>query len=272
MPYNRKTQPAPTVAAGESMRRSALKWFFVLPRWLYKLWFVLVFSLSLLLLYIPFRVLLRKPSGYPAAFRLMRAWGGFLGFLCMVPLRIRWEAPLPPPPYLVCLNHGSYLDIIHTFNVLPDLFLFMGKQELLRWPLFNIFFQDMHIAVNRDNGMEAARALMKAGKALDRGISVSIFPEGTIPRDAPRMNQFKDGAFRLAIKKQVPIVPITFLDNWKLFGDPEQLMSRGRPGIARTVVHPAIETKGLGSMDVNTLRRRVFEAIEKPLRNEYPMK
>lgn len=270
MPDTRNKQNPSLVADGNSLRRAASKWLFLIPRLLYKLWFILVFLSSLLVLYIPFRILLRRPSGYPAAFKLMRAWGGFLALFSLVPLRIQWQQRLPPPPYIVCLNHGSYLDIIHTFNVLPEYFLFMGKHELLNWPLFNIFFKDMHIAVNRDNGMEAARALMKAGQALDRGISVSIFPEGTIPKSAPRMLPFKDGAFRLAIKKQVPIVPITFLDNWKLLGDPEDPWGRARPGIARVIVHEAIATQGMGSADVDTLRLRVFETMEAPLRKEYP--
>ena len=258
------------VANGNSLRRTAFKRLFVVPRLLYKLWVALVFMLSLLLLYIPFRFLLRKPSGYPAAFKLMRIWGGLLALLSLVPLRINWEHQLPPAPYIVCLNHGSYLDIIHTFNLLPEYFLFIGKQELLDWPLFNIFFKDMHIAVNRDNGMEAARALLKAGQALDRGVSVSVFPEGTIPKSAPQMLPFKDGAFRLAIKKQVPIVPITFLNNWKLWGDPEDPWSRARPGIARVIVHEAIATKGMGSADVDNLRQQVFTTMEAPLKMHYP--
>ena len=233
---------------------------------------MLIFFISLLVLYIPFRIMLRKPTGYPAAFRLMRAWGAFLNIALLTPLKVRRETPLPPPPYIACMNHGSYLDIIHAFNVFPNYFLFLGKQELLKWPLFNIFFMGMHIAVDRSSRTGSARALIKAGNALDQGISVCIFPEGTIPKTAPCMKGFKDGAFRLAIEKQVPIVPLTFVDNWHLFGDPEKLMSRGHPGFARTVVHPAIVTKGLVPADVDTLRRRVFEVIEAPLKAEYPRK
>jgi 1-acyl-sn-glycerol-3-phosphate acyltransferase len=258
------------VADGERLRRPLLKWLFLLPRLIFKLWFMLVFALSLVLLYIPFRVLLRKPSRYPRAFMLMRFWGGFLGFFMLMPIRVKREGMLPPPPYVVCINHSSYLDIVHTFNVVPDYFLFMGKYELLKWPLFNIFFKDMHIAVNRGSRTEAARALMKAGRAIDLGVSVSIFPEATIPQSSPRMKTFKDGAFRLAIEKQVPIVPITFLDNWRLLGDPEKWSSRGHPGIARAVVHPPVPTKGLAVSDIDALRRHVFDIIEAPLRAEYP--
>ncbi len=256
---------APLIAESESGRYAIWKWLFALPRLLFKLWFLLVFFLSLLILYIPFRILLRKRSGYPKAFHLMRVWGTFLNYGLLVPLSVERKGPLPPPPYVVCINHSSYLDIIHTFNILPDYFLFMGKYELLKWPLFNIFFKDMHIVVNRSSRMEAARSLVKAAATIDAGVAVSIFPEGTIPKTAPRMKQFKDGAFKLAIDKQVPIVPITFRDNWRLFGDPLVLLSRGRPGIARAVVHASIPTKGLTDADLDNLRRQVFQTIQSPL-------
>ena len=79
------------------------------------------------------------------------------------------------------------------------------------------------------------------------------------------MKHFKDGALRLAIEKQVPIVPVTFLNHWRLFGDPEDLLSRGHPGIARAVVHPAVETRGLTDADLVVLRHRLFDLIEAPL-------
>lgn len=93
------------------------------------------------------------------------------------------------------------------YNVIPEYFLFMGKYELLRWPLFNMFFKDMNIAVNRGSHVEAAKAFRRAANALDRGTSLALFPEGTIPVFTPRLKPFKDGAFKLAIEKQVPIVP-----------------------------------------------------------------
>ncbi|HEY0976247.1 MAG TPA: lysophospholipid acyltransferase family protein [Flavobacteriales bacterium] len=261
---------APRVSDGDSLRKRWAIWLFLPFRWIYKIWFALVFFLSLVVLYIPFRILLRREQGYPQAFRLMRVWGRFLNFALLVPIVVKRHGKLPPPPYIACVNHSSYLDIIHTYNLVPHYFLFMGKYELLKWPLFNIFFKGMNIAVNRGNRTEAARALMKAARAIDQGISVAIFPEGTIPLTAPRMKLFKDGAFKLAIEKQVPIVPITFLDHWRLFGDPEQPLSRARPGIARAVIHPAIPTTGLTEADLDNLRQRVFATIEAPLITAVP--
>lgn len=254
------------MASHAERRNRAAMWLFMPLRMLFKLWFGGVFFLSMCLLYPPFKWLLRKPSRYPSAFRLMRGWARFLNWALLVPLKVERRGQLPPPPYVVCINHASYLDIIHTFNIIPDYFLFMGKYELLRWPLFRIFLKDMHIAVKRGSRAEAARSLLKAAAAIDKGICVSLFPEGTIPASAPRMKPFKDGAFILAIDKQVPVVPITFINTWRLFGDPEKLLSRGRPGVTRAVVHPPILTAGMGPQDVDNLRRRTFEAIEAPLR------
>lgn len=253
------------VIPGEERRSPVLKWLFLPLRWIYKLYFAVVFFGSLVVLYIPFRILLFRPRRYQRAFKLKRAWAFFLQGALGIPLRIQRRAPLPEAPYIICCNHSSYLDIIQMYNVVPRYFLFMGKYELLRWPLFNIFFKGMNIAVNRGSRVEAAKAFRKAAKALDRGTSLAIFPEGTIPAFTPRLKPFKDGAFRLAIEKQVPIVPITFVDHWRLFGEPLELHGRARPGIAHAVVHAPIPTKGFTMDDLVDLRSRVHRTIEEPL-------
>jgi 1-acyl-sn-glycerol-3-phosphate acyltransferase len=79
------------------------------------------------------------------------------------------------------------------------------------------------------------------------------------------MKSFKDGAFRLAIEKQVPIVPVTFVDHWRLFGEPLELFARARPGRARAVLHPPVPTSGMSLDDVVALRHRVYDIIEAPL-------
>ena|GEM_PF-48789 len=255
----------PKVLDGESRRNPLIKWLFLPLRWAYKLYFAFVFFVSLVILYLPFRILLFKPKRYEKAFRLKRIWAFFLQCASGVFLRVERHGPLPKAPYIICCNHSSYLDIIQMYNVIPEYFLFMGKYELLKWPLFNMFFKGMNIAVNRGSHVEAAKAFRRAAKALDRGTSLAMFPEGTIPAFTPRMKPFKDGAFKLAIEKQVPIVPVTFLDHWRLFGEPLELFGRARPGIARAVVHPPIPTVGLTEADLVDLRSRVYRVIEEPL-------
>jgi 1-acyl-sn-glycerol-3-phosphate acyltransferase len=253
------------VADGESRRTKLYKWIFMPLRVLFKLYFGITFFLALSVLYVPFKLLLRRPSGYRRAFHLKRNWAKVQQYIGLIPSRVDRRAPLPEAPYIICCNHTSYLDIIHMLNVVPEFFLFMGKKELERWPLIGMFFKGMNITVDRSNHMQAARAFRRAAQSLDEGINIAIFPEGTIPASAPRMKPFKDGAFRLAIEKQVPIVPVTFLDHWKILGEPAELFGRARPGIARAIRHPAIETKGMTMADLVDLRQRVYRTIEEPL-------
>jgi len=269
VPYEHHDQPV--VCDGEAMRAPLLKWLFFPARIVFKLWCALVFFASLAVLYVPFRLRLRREEDHPRAFHLMNAWNRFLNVFLLVPVKRVSMAPLPPPPYVICANHGSYLDILHMYSTGLDFFLFMGKYELLKWPLLGMFFRRMNIAVNRGNRTEAVKALVHAARSIDKGICVALFPEGTIPATAPRMQRFKDGAFNLAIEKQVPIVPVTFLDHWKLFGEPGELLSRGHPGFAHVVRHPFIPTAGMTLADKEALRRRVHDTIEAPLRKYGPL-
>ena len=80
----------------------------------------------------------------------------------------------------------------------------MGKAELRKVPLFRKFFDRMNIPVNRKSVLDSHRAFMRAGSDIDKGISVALFPEGTIHHNGPVIGRFKNGPFRLAIEKQIP--------------------------------------------------------------------
>ncbi|MEM9022495.1 MAG: lysophospholipid acyltransferase family protein [Bacteroidota bacterium] len=239
-------------------------------RVLWKVYFFLVFSLTLILLYPVFYLFLSRQKWFPLAFQSMRFWGFLLRTIPGIALLVKRKAPLPPAPFVICSNHSSYIDIIMMYGVIPNYFVFMGKAEINSWPLFRIFFtRQMNISVERGSVSGAQQALDRAREDLDKGHNIAIFPEGTIPSDAPNMLRFKNGAFKLAIDKQVPIVPVTFLDNWKRLQTGAVLKSRGGPGRARAIVHPAVPTKGLGEKDLLALRQRVYEIIQAPLAEAY---
>jgi 1-acyl-sn-glycerol-3-phosphate acyltransferase len=155
------------------------------------------------------------------------------------------------------------------YILIPVYFHTMGKAELLKVPLFKKFFEKMNIPVNRKSVLDSHRAFMRAGSDIDKGISIALFPEGTIHHQGPVVGRFKNGPFKLAIEKQIPIVPITFLNNWKLFPDSTK-PRMGRPGIARIIMHDPIETKGMTEADLEMLKQRVHDVISEPLRKRYP--
>lgn len=108
------------------------------------------------------------------------------------------------------------------------------------------------------------KALDEAAKSLDKGRHLIIFPEGKIGGNAPHLHDFKSGPFRLAIEKQVPIVPVTFPDNWKMLYVERRIW--GRPGVARVFVHRPISTKGMTLNDVDLLKEKVYTIIDKTLK------
>ena len=140
----------------------------------------------------------------------------------------------------------------------------MAKFELNKAPLFNIFFKDMQISVNRESRLNSHKAFIRAGEELDMGHNVFIFPEGTIFSNGVLRN-FKNGPFKLAIEKQVPILPITFKNNWRLLQNGGFFKSYGRPGISTAIIHPPIQTKGMTEENIVDLRTKVFNLINDTL-------
>lgn len=145
----------------------------------------------------------------------------------------------------------------------------MGKAELRKVPFFRRFFDKMNIPVNRKSKMDSHRAFLRAASDIEKGISITLFPEGTIHHNGPRIGRFKNGPFRLAIQQQVPVVPITFLNNWILL--PDDYKKRvGHPGRSQVIIHEPIPTVGMTESDMERLKAKVFEVMRAPLAKKFP--
>jgi len=100
---------------------------------------------------------------------------------------------------------------------------------------------------------------------IDKGNPLVIFPEGTISKEAPKLAPFKSGAFVLAVQKQIPVLPVTFLTNWRLMQRGDFWFGRAGPGIAQISIHPPVSTKGLSRERVPEIQELVKAIINKPL-------
>lgn len=209
---------------------------------------------------------LSKRGWFPKAFQLKKFWARWILYVPGIFIKVKYETPADelPHPAVYCANHSSYLDIVMSYLVIPHYYVFMGKQELDKAPLFRIFFKEMNILVERGNNKASHRAFMRAGEEIDRGNGSFIYPEAGISSNG-KLRGFKNGAFKLAIEKQVPIVPITYLNNWKLLQNGGFFKSFGGPGISNIIVHKPIPTKGLTENDLVSLKTKVYETISKEL-------
>ena len=229
-------------------------------------WFLMIFVLFFIILYIPFRILLSNEKWYPAAHRLRKLWGYCIVYPSgLYPIVIFEEKPEVTQTYVFCPNHFSYLDIITTALLIPNYINFMAKDELNKILGFNIFFKTIDIPVNRRSVKKSHEAFRQADERIKKGASILIFPEGGIKKNTPLLSSFKSGAFRLAIENQIPVVPVTIIDNWKRM--PGGGLANGLlPGKMRMVIHRAIPTIGLKAEQKNELKEKVFGIIDAELK------
>ncbi len=182
--------------------------------------------------------------------------------------RLEFEVPFDrKKTYVICPNHTSNLDVSWATAISQSNFSFMGKEELLQNPTTKLFFKTIDITVKRDSNISAFKAFKRASDYLRNGITMIIFPEGKIAEIyPPQLQEFKIGPFRLAIEQQIPVVPVTSFNTWKMLWD-DGLKYGSRPGICNIYVHKPIETVGLKSADADALRDQVYQVINQKLRD-----
>ena len=239
---------------------------------LWKLYIGLVFSILAILLYPLFLVVLIKSSWKKYSFRLFVLWSWLMRIFCFYHVRCVKRAKIPEGPYIIVANHSSYLDIFFMYSILPKHpFLFLGKSEILTYPIIRTYFKNLNIPVYRNQIRKVGMSFVLASKAVQEGWSLVIFPEGTIPMvDIPKMAPFKNGAFKIAKAVNIPIVPLTFTNNYRLFSDPTMFYCPARPGISNFYLHPYISKEEVSTLTFSELKQKCFEIIEEPLRKRYP--
>jgi 1-acyl-sn-glycerol-3-phosphate acyltransferase len=153
--------------------------------------------------------------------------------------------------YVVVSNHQSLLDILVLFRLYRH-YKWVSKAEIFRLPFIGWNMQlNRYIKIRRGDPKDIVRMMTACGDALDSGSSVLIFPEGTRSRDG-EIRDFKHGAFTLALRHHVPILPIV-LDGTLLALPKAGIVSPGAD-IVIQVLKPIPVDK---FSDVETLRDHV---------------
>ena len=186
----------------------------------------------------------------------MRLYAKLWLFFTGIRLKIKGKENIPKgTSYLICGNHSSFLDIPSIYIIFNEYFIFTGKKEFEKWPLFRVFYTSkMNIAVDRENKSGAIEGFKRMMQVIDLGHPLVLFPEGTISKSAPKLTEFKTGAVTLAIQKQIPILPLTFTTSWKRLQRKGLWVGKASPGIIEVIIHPLIYTNGLKKKDKDELQ------------------
>lgn len=185
--------------------------FFVLIRFLHS---VMVWSVAILSFIIvgnillPFMLLFVRNQ--KRLFQIVFSfWGRIMLLSAGISLQAEGMENVPNSGSLLIIpNHQGHFDYPVLFSLIPRHFIFMIKKELLDVPFFGKTLKIAgYIPVDREGRMSVHRAMEKVAQALERGKAVVVFPEGTRTWDG-KIGEFKVGAFLLAIKLGVPILPV----------------------------------------------------------------
>lgn len=230
---------------------------------------ILIWTMSsiLIALWVPLLAVMRVFDRDPALYQTGRMYRRLGLFLVRVnPL---WRVRLsgikldnPRNPYVVVGNHQSLGDIPVISN-LPWEMKWVAKEELFRIPFLG---WQMRLAgdipVNRRGVRRWEQVANRAGHYLENNCSVMIFPEGTRSPDGG-LQRFTDGAFALAIKHQVPILPLVIDGTFDCL--PKNTWIFGKSENMRVMVLEPIPTIGMTPTDVAGLRDRVHTLISEQL-------
>lgn len=231
---------------------------------LWRIWFYILMVLPIVIM-LPFLIVFTSAEKfYPQFFICARIWARIILFGMGFSIKVKADAvPDKRKSYMLVANHASMLDIMLMLVVIKQPFVFIGKKELSRIPVFGFFYRRTCILVDRNNQRSKMDAFEAAQRRLKQENSVCIFPEGGVPENPSLLlDQFKDGAFRLAIEHQIPIVPISFHDSKKRFS--YKFLSGG-PGKLRVKIHDFISTKGLDVSDRRMLKEKTRQVIMEEL-------
>ena len=186
--------------------------------------------------------------------------------LIFIPMKVRYEEGVDlNNQYVIIANHFSYIDIpaIAGLNI-P--FKFIGKMQVNNIPVFGYIFRNLHIMVDRDRKDSRKQTYIDSFKSIDEGYSIGIFPEGGIKTEkVPTMAPFKNGAFAMALEKQIPILPVSLLGAYKIMKG--SFYIRWSP--CEIICHKPISTDGFTTKDVDKFRDKCYKILQAELDKSY---
>lgn len=225
--------------------------------------FIWILVLGCIALWVPLLACVRLFDRHPARLRTGR-WFRRLGIV-VTKLNPLWKLKLDgipagglQAPCVIVSNHQSLADI-PLLSHLPWEMKWVAKRSLFRLPAIGWMMRMAgDIPLDRADVRSGARSLLRAARYLRQGCPVMFFPEGTRSRDGG-VGRFHDGAFRLALRERVKVLPVAVDGSHACLPKHSWLF-----GAARTIrvrVLPAIEVAGFGPDQTEALREAARRSI-----------
>lgn len=166
-------------------------------------------------------------------------------------------------PQLLVANHSGLHDILSLAAYLPIQFRWVAKRSLFRVPFMGWHMRRSgYIAIDRESPRNAAKSILEAAKQIRGGVNAIAFPEGTRSRTGD-LGKFHSGAFSLALRTGVPLVPVTLDGSYRVIV-PKTLQVN--PGVTvRIKIARPIDLSSYSKAEKHRLMADVFEIMSRDL-------
>ena len=202
------------------------------------------------------------------AIRVARLWARSLLWFAGVRVKVEGLEKIGTSgKHVFCSNHLSYMDTPVVLGHIPTQFRFLAKKGLFDIPFMGTHLRQAgHIPVPLDDPRAAVRTLTQAARGIqERSTSMLIFPEGGRSDDG-ELQEFKDGGAYIAIKAQVPLVPVALIGTREVLAMHSATFHPFRRVILR--IGDPIPTAGRSLRDrqelTEAVRRQIVEMLAKP--------
>ncbi len=168
--------------------------------------------------------------------------------------------------FFVC-NHIDIWDAFIIYSAIPQFVRGLENESHFSVPAYGWMMKQFgNIPVPPEGNLSAYKKMLKMARgALDRGISLIVFAEGTRTTDG-RVGPFNPGVFRMAIQFGYPIVPMSIVGAYEFSRKGDWMLY---PSKITVHLHDTIETKGLKKEDVDELMKRVHAKVSSPVDEHY---
>jgi len=208
-----------------------------------------------------FSAILPIDTGKRAILAVLRTWAWLFSILSFFWVTTKNKSNVDrSKSHIYVGNHGSYLDAVVVCLSIPQYFSALGKIEITTVPVFGLIYKRIVVLIDRSSKESREQSVAALKKDISNGQSVLIFAEGTMNQTEKPLADFYDGAFRIAIETQTPVIPFVMINNRKLLPRKDPL--KARPGLITTVLLPEISVTGLTLDDVTSLKKSVYDMME----------
>lgn len=236
---------------------------------LFSIYGFIIFLVLMFLLFPFFLISFLKPTikAGNSVISLARIWSRAFFMLTGIRKQIIYESiPNADEQYIIISNHISYMDIpMMMVGTEGRKVRVLAKAEMSKIPIFGSIYKRGTVLIDRESATAREKSVQELIHLINQGISVFLCPEGTFNMTNAPLKFFYDGAFRIAIETQKPILPIIFPDTYNRLNY-KSIFSLN-PGKCRAIYLPPIPTKGLTENNIKELKEKVFLQMEKKLLN-----